>query len=84
MKIQRFYSSIDQKIDFCQDYLLSDTVTFRAYYAKNASRDVRLVLSGNVTYFWNSRKGDVPYSRFLDNDVFVENVGIKNVSRIIG
>ena len=82
MKIQRFYSSIDQKIDFCQDYLLSDTVTFRAYYAKNASRDVRLVLSENVTYFWNSRKGDVPYSRFLV--VVVENVGIKNVSRIIG
>ena len=26
MRIQRFYSSIDQRIDFCQDYLLSDTV----------------------------------------------------------
>ena len=37
MKIQRFYSSIGQKIDFWQAYLrylLSGTVTFRAYYAK--------------------------------------------------
>ena len=34
MKIQRFYSSIDQKIDFCQDHLLTETVPFRAYYTK--------------------------------------------------
>ena len=34
MKIQRFYSSIVQKIDFCRNYLLSGTVTFQAYYAK--------------------------------------------------
>ena len=65
MKIQRFYSSIDQKIDFCQDHLLTDPVPFRAYYAKNASRDMRLVLSENVTYIWKSRKDDVPNLRFI-------------------
>ena len=30
------------KIDFCQLYLLSDTVTFQAYYAK----------TGHATYAW--------------------------------
>ena len=34
VKMQRFYSSIGQKIDSGQNNLLSGTVAFRAYYAK--------------------------------------------------
>ena len=68
MKIQRFYSSIDQKIDFCQalqDHLLSDTVPFRAYYVKTRPATYAWFCKRMSHIFWNSRKGDVPYSCFL-------------------
>ena len=48
MKIHKIYISNGQNIDFCQNYLLSGTVTFRVYYVKNASRDLRLFLSENA------------------------------------
>ena len=50
-KYKGFINLLGRKFDFCQNYLLSGTVTIRAYYAKKASRNLRLVLSEKVTFY---------------------------------